>query len=289
MTELELERALADLGAHLDLPPTPPLAAAVMARIAERPAEAEGPAATQRPAADRPAARLRLPWLPWLPWLWLPRAGWRRMAVVALALLVLATGIVVATPSAREAVARRLGLLGVEIHQGGPAPTSSTLRPGAGADLGLGRRVTLRQARAAVGFRLLVPTVSGFEQPDAVYLSNDVPGGRVDLVYLPRPGLRASPFSGVGLLITEFQATPMVEKVVKTGTRVEQVTVGDQLGYWLTGGPHGFAYLDRNNNVQEETARLAGSTLVWPHGTLTLRLEGQVSKEQALRLANSMK
>jgi hypothetical protein len=276
MTELELERALADLGAHLDLPPTPPLADAVMARIAER------PAATPRPVvAERPAVLPRLPRL--------PRPGWRRVAVVALALLVLATGIVVATPSAREAVARRLGLLGVEIHQGGPAPTSSTLRPGAGADLGLGRRVTLQQARAAVGFRLLVPTVSGFERPDAVYLSNDVPGGRVDLVYLPRPGLRASPFSGVGLLITEFQATPVVEKIVKTGTRVEQVMVGNQLGYWLTGGPHGFAYLDRNNNVREETARLAGSTLVWPHGDLTLRLEGQVSKERALRLANSMK
>jgi hypothetical protein len=149
--------------------------------------------------------------------------------------------------------------------------------------------VTLRQARASVSFPLLVPTTPGFEQPDAVYLSNDVPGGRVDLVYLPRPGLRASPFSGVGLLITEFQATPFADKFAKTATGVEQVTVGKELGYWLSGEPHGFVYRDRDGNIQEETARLAGSTLVWTHGELTLRLEGQVSKQQALRLADSMR
>jgi hypothetical protein len=211
------------------------------------------------------------------------------VAVAALALLVLATGIVVATPGAREAVARRLGLLGVEIHLGGPAPSSTTPRPGAGADLGLGRRVTLEQARAAVGFPLLVPTVPGFERPDAVYLSDNPPGGRVDLVYLPRPGLRASPFTSVGLLVTEFQATPFAEKLAKTATQVEQVTVGNELGYWLTGEPHGFVYQDRSGNAREETARLAGSTLLWTRGQLTLRLEGQVSKQQALRLAESMR
>jgi hypothetical protein len=266
MTELELERALADLGAHLEQPPTPPLAAAVMARIAERPTPARG------------LRRARL-----------PRRGWRRVAVAALALLVLATGIVVATPSAREAVARRLGLLGVEIHLGGPAPTGTTPRPGASADLGLGRRVTLAQARAAVGFPILVPTAPGFERPDAVYLGSDPPGGRVDLVYLPRPGLRASPFTNVGLLITEFEAKLFTEKFAKTATRVEQVTVDHEQGYWLSGEPHGFVYQDRNGNLQEETARLAGSTLLWAHGTLTLRLEGQLSKQEALRLAESMR
>lgn len=66
--------------------------------------------------------------------------------MVALALIVLAAGIVVATPGAREAVARRLGLRGVAIHLGGPAPTTPALPPGVGANLGLGRRVTLRLA-----------------------------------------------------------------------------------------------------------------------------------------------
>ncbi len=265
MTELELERALADLAAHLEQPPAPTLADAVMARITERPTSAE------RTVAVR-----------------LPRRGWRRLAVAALALLVLAGGIVVATPSAREAVARRLGLRGVEIHLG-PTPTITTLRPGAGASLGLGRHVTLDEARAAVGFRLLVPTAPGFQRPDAVYLSTDVPGGRVDVVYLPRPGLRASPFTNVGLLITQFQGTPFADKCAKTATRLEQVMVGGERGYWLTGEPHGFVYQDRGGNMRDETARLAGATLLWTHGPLTLRLEGQVSKQEALRLAESMR
>ena len=295
MTELELERALADLGAHLEHPPTPPLLAeGVMARVAERPAPARRPTPAPRAAwggllggARRlgRAARANLG----VPLAWLPRRGWRRVAVAALALLVLVTGIVVATPSAREAVARRLGLRGVQIHLGGQTPSSTTLRPGAGANLDLGRHVTLEQARAAVGFPLLVPTEPGFERPDAVYLSSDLPGGRVDLVYLPRAGLRASPFTNVGLLITEFEATPFVEKIAKTATRVEAVTVGREQGYWLSGEPHSFAYQDRNGNFREETSRLAGSTLLWTHGTLTLRLEGQLSEQQAVRIAESMR
>jgi hypothetical protein len=254
-----------------------------MARIAE------GPAADARRA--RVPGGPRVPWLPRVP---LPRRGWRRIAVAALALLVLAAGIVVATPGAREAVARRLGILGIEIHQGGPAPTvtaptGTTAGRGATGTLGLGRRVSLEQARAGVSFRLLVPSQPGFERPDAVYLSDEVPGGRVDLVYLPRPGLPASPFTNAGLLITEFQATPLVGKFVKAGTRIEEVVVSGEQGYWLGGEPHEFAYQDRNGVLREETARLAGSTLIWTHGPVTLRLEGQVSKQQALRIAGSMR
>jgi len=209
--------------------------------------------------------------------------------VAALVLLVLATGIVVATPGAREAVARRLGLRGVAIHLGGPAPTSTSLPPGVGANLALGRHVTLEQARAGVSFPLLVPAVPGFDRPDAVYLSQDVPGGRVDMVYRARPGLPASPFTNVGLLITQFRAEPMIEKFAKVATSVERVTVGGEPGYWLAGEPHSFVYMDRNQQVQEETARLAGATLVWTHGDLTLRLEGQIPKQQALRIADSMR
>jgi hypothetical protein len=217
--------------------------------------------------------------------------AWRRVAVAALALIVLAAGVVVATPGAREAVARRLGIPGVAIHLGEPAPTTTAPAPpgGTGAGLDLGRRVTLEQARGAVSFRLLVPTAAGLQRPDSVHLSRDVPGGRVDLLYRPRAGLPASPFTGAGLLITQFRADPLVEKFAKTTTRIERVTVAGETGYWFAGGAHAFAYLDRRGTVREETSRLAGSTLVWAHGDLTLRLEGQVSKVQALRIATSMR
>ncbi|HZC99300.1 MAG TPA: hypothetical protein VFA46_03645, partial [Actinomycetes bacterium] len=75
MTELELERALADLAGHLEQPPTPPLAEAVVARIADRPA----PARRLGPSGPRPV-RARGP-VPAVPWMRLPRRGWRRVAV----------------------------------------------------------------------------------------------------------------------------------------------------------------------------------------------------------------
>ena len=278
MTELELERALTDLGAHLEHPPTPPLAEAVLARLADQ--RAAAPAGGDRRLRRVVTAPVRA-WLPGQP-------GWRRVAVAALALIVLAAGIVVATPSARQAVARRLGIPGVAIHLGGPGPTTPT-PPASGGDLGLGRRVTLEQARAAVSFRLLVPGASGFQRPDAVYLGQDVPGGRVDLVYRPRPGLPVSPFTNAGLLITQFRAVPMMDKIVKGTSTVELVTVRGETGYWFGGAAHSFAYTDLQGVVREETNRLAGSTLVWTHGGLTLRLEGQLSKADALRIAASMR
>jgi hypothetical protein len=279
MTELELERALTDLGAHLEHPPTPPLAEAVVARLAAAPAPARAGEGLRLPRVLAGPVRA-----------WLPRQPvWRRIAVAALALLVLAAGIVVATPGAREAVARRLGIPGVAIHLGGPGPTAPTLPTGAGANLGLGRRVSLERARGAVSFPLLVPSAAGFQRPDAVYLSQDIPGGRVDFVYRPRPGLAVSRFTNAGLLITQFRADPMVEKLAKTTTELDRVTVAGETGYWFAGGAHAFAYLDRNGAIREETSRLAGSTLVWAHADLTLRLEGQVSRAEALRIAASMR
>jgi hypothetical protein len=122
-----------------------------------------------------------------------------------------------------------------------------------------------------------------------VYVSQDVPGGRVDLLYRPRPGLPVSPFTDAGLLITEFRAEPMIEKIAKSTTAVEHVTVAGEVGYWFAGSPHSFAYLDRQGALREETSRLAGSTLVWTHGDLTLRLEGQLSKGEAMRIAATMR
>src|SRR5919202_2254710 len=141
LRQRELERALADLGAPLDPPPPPPIAEAVVARI------------TTPDAGRARAPRSRA---------WLPRPGWRRVAVAALALVVLAVVVVVATPGAREAVARRLGLPGVAIHLGGPAPTTPTpsaptAPAGPGANLDLGRRGTAGQARTGASLKVAVP------------------------------------------------------------------------------------------------------------------------------------
>jgi hypothetical protein len=269
--ELDLEAALRDLGAHLDLPPTPDLAQAVATRLREAPAPA-------------PAAAPRRPW-------WLP--GWRRLALAGMAAVLLAAAVLVVSPGTREAVARRLGLRGVDIRIGGERPTPTvTTRPGERLELGLGERVTLAEARRRAAFPVLVPTAAGFQRPDAVYVNPDQPlGGRVDFVFRARPGLPASPYTDAGLLVTQFQGTltPDFVKKVVAGGLVEEVQVAGQPGYWFSGEPHFFTYVDRGGQLNDERTRLAGNTLVWQAGALTLRLEGQLSRQEALRIAASMR
>jgi hypothetical protein len=274
--ELDLERALADLAAALEFPPTPDLAAAVTARLGAAPAAA--------PAPPSPAARARR-WLAGL-------AGWRRLAAAGLAVVLLAAAVLVASPGTREAVARRLGLRGIGVELGGPPPPTVTTTPGGRLELGLGDRVTLEEARRRVDWPVLVPAAAGLGRPDAVYVNQAVPsGGRVDLVYRARPGLPPSPFTDVGLLVTEFQGQPTPEflkKVTAMGV-VEQVTVGGEPGYWFSGEPHFFTYRDAAGTLREEQTRLAGNTLIWQRGDLTLRLEGELPKEEAIRIAESMR
>jgi hypothetical protein len=273
--EPELELALRDLGAHLDFPATPDLALAVATRLREAPAAGAG---------DR-RARGWLARLPRLP-------GWRRLALAGLAAVLLAAAVLVVSPGTREAVARRLGLRGIDIRLGGerPAPTVTT-RPGERLELGLGERVTLEEARRRVAFPVLVPTAAGFQRPDAVYVNQQPQGGRVDLVFRARPGLPASQFTDVGLLVTQFQGTltPDFIKKVVAGGLVEEVQVAGQPGYWFSGEPHFFTYKDRSGEITDESTRLAGNTLVWQAGAQTLRLEGQLPKQEALRIAESMR
>jgi hypothetical protein len=167
-----------------------------------------------------------------------------------------------------------------------------TTRPGERLELGLGERVTLAEARRRVGFPVLVPTAAGFQRPDAVFVNQRLPvGGRVDLVYRARPGLPASPFTDAGLLVTQFRGqltADFIKKVVGMGV-VEEVTVAGEPGYWFSGEPHFFTYRDAAGGITDERTRLAGNTLVWQRGEQTLRLEGQLSKEEALRIAASMR
>jgi hypothetical protein len=267
--ELDLEAALADLGAELRFPATPDLAAAVTARLEQAPAPA--------PARARP----RRPWL----------AGWRRLAVAGLAVVLLAVAVLAASPGTREAVARRLGLRGIGVELGGPPPPTVTTKPGARLDLGLGQRVTLEQARRRAGFPVLVPGAA-LGRPDAVFVDPAVPaGGRVDLVYRARPGLPASSFTDAGLLITEFRGQPdpeFMKKVVVVGV-VKAVTVSGGPGYFFSGDPHFFSYRDASGQFREERTRLAGNTLIWQRGELTLRLEGNLSAAKAVRIAESMR
>lgn len=245
-----LERALGDLGDDLEFPPAAGVVPAVRARLMEAPAR--GP-------------RLR-----------------RRLALAAVALAIVVTGAVTLSPDARRAVAGWLGLrgVGIRLEERPPAPAG----PGR---LELGERVTFEEASARAPFRVLIPSALG--PPDEVYVLAGPPGGGVALVWRPGPGLPEAGETGVGLLLTAFRARAGEQLLGKSAARVEAVGVDGRPGYWIEGAPHAVYYLDDRGEVREETLRLAGNTLLWERDELTLRIEGALTKEGALRIAASVR
>ena len=211
---------------------------------------------------------------------WLARPAWQ-LAVASVALIV---AVVMAIPPARAAVLDFLGFGSVRITREEPNPSRF------GQALVLGDPVTLAQARRALP--VLVPEEVG--DPDAVYLDeHPTMGPRVDMVYRARPGLPSSSNTEAGMLITQFRAvaSPLIEKSVGSGAKVERLEVGGDPAFFLSGAPHGFAYLDpESQNANFEEQRLAGNTLLVDRsdGTL-LRIEADISRDRAVEIAESMR
>ena len=204
-----------------------------------------------------------------------PRRFRRPAWAVALAILVLGGG-VAAVPSARSAVLRWLGIEGVRIERVPEAPTPApTTSPPA---LDLGERTPLARGT-------LVPRALG--RPDAVYTDVD----HVTLLYRPRRGLPESAQTGAGALLSQFPGRThpdLIRKLAGPGTTIERVRVDGEPGYWLGGDVHSLIYQDPSGDIRESPMRLAGPTLVWRHGELTLRLEADVTKSRALAIARSV-
>jgi hypothetical protein len=202
-----------------------------------------------------------------------PSPRFRQAVALGLALVALAIGIAFAVPPARGAIIRFLGFGGVRIEFVDRLPEAP-----ARTSLDLGRRTTLEGARAAVPYSVLTSALLG--SPEEVHVRGDQVG------FVWRRGGK------VTLLLTEFpgRARPeFVKKLLQPGTRIAPVDVGGSPGYWITGKPHAFFYVDERGRVIEKTLYLAGNTLLWQRGRLTLRLEGRVTLAEALRIARSFR
>ncbi|MGH2921463.1 MAG: hypothetical protein ACRDKU_05285, partial [Gaiellaceae bacterium] len=141
----------------------------------------------------------------------------------------------------------------------------------------LGERVTLAEARRRAPW-LVEPGHVG--APDEVYFRSAVPGGQVTFLW----GTKSRP----QLLMTQATGEAFAEKMLVPGTDAEATDVDGKTGVWFSGAPHAFIYRDERGQVREETARLARNTLLWQDGQLTVRLEGELSKADALRIARSV-
>jgi hypothetical protein len=160
-----------------------------------------------------------------------------------------------------------------------------------GTGLNLGEKLPLEQAQARVPFRILLPDLPELGPPDAVYLRSGNFDPQVTLLWHARPGLPKARETGEGLLLTQFRATvdaDFIKKITFQTTRVEFLTVKGGNGFWIAGPPHQLSFLDADGKLLPDTIRLAGNVLLWEQGELTLRIEGNLTKAAALRIANSV-
>jgi hypothetical protein len=237
----ELERTLLAVGGNLEVPAAPDLTGAVRARLAEG----------RRPSLFS-----------------------RRVLVVALAVLAVAVGAVLAVPQARSTIRDWLGIGNVTIRYVEDLPPVEQ----ATDDLGLGERMSLDEARERAGFRVRVPTVDGLDEPPKVYYNEE--SSQVAFLY----GSEDKP----KLLITQADARGAIEKIVNLNVTERDLVVVEPgyAGVWLYGEKHAIFY---PSTEHEEPFRLVGNALVYEIDGVTLRLEAEISKDEALRIARSMR
>ena len=201
-----------------------------------------------------------------------PRPVLAFVGLAAAVILVLA-GTVAALPDLRSAVGAWLGLPGVRIER----TEDKGKLPSPAVSPSLGDHVPVEEARAAVSFELLTPPRAGrFEaylDGDAVTLVSRTPTGETELI------------------ITQFEGRldrDLLHKVLGPDSRLRGVDVDGNSGYWITGSLHSVLYLAPSGAIREDTVRLAGNTLLWERGRLTLRVEGAGSLARALSIARSL-
>jgi hypothetical protein len=219
------------------------------------------------------------------------QTSYPRWAMAAAAVVIALAALFAYTPS-REAIANWVNVHTI-FQQVPHLATPSPQPPGPlGARLGLGGRVTLTNAQKQIAWHIGVPSSLG--QPDEVYLqpAPDAPAlGEVTLVYATRPGIPVAAQTGVSVLVTEARGTvdqTFFGKMLGPGTTPEAVTVEGHQGYWISGPLNEFFFTDANGNFRNETGRLAANTLILDYGGTVIRIEGNLTKAQALEIAASL-
>lgn len=198
---------------------------------------------------------------------------WRlRPLAIALAVLVAAAaGVLAFSPGARSAFLEIFQLKGATVERVEELPDVPTT-----GRLHLGERVSREEAERRVGFTLL-----DVGEPDAVFVRSESVAtlvyGSVENPRLVLSQLRGSIFEG------------FVKKTGATGTKVVRVSVRGERGLFVSGDEHFVMFLNEGGLVEDEATYLAGNTLLWNRGELLLRLEGDLSRDEALELARSAK
>jgi hypothetical protein len=257
MQDRELERELRELGSLIDYPPTPNVARAARNVLDE--------------AANEQSRRLRRAF---------PTMRWAAVA----AAFVLVVAVPTLSPGLRATVSDWFvaeDFQSTGIDAGSPERQSEAGAPPAGVSKSAttpaqalqfsGERISVREARARMDGTLILPRTPELGKPEEIYTVGTASKEGVMLVY--KYGLPPLGDTGIHLVLTEVPGD--LEPAYLTGrttagSKFDRVSVDGNPGYWRSAGN-----------------RLPGQTLLWEQGGVALRLEANVKKEQAIRIAES--
>jgi hypothetical protein len=265
MPDRELERELRELGGNIDYPPTPDVA-----RAARRVLDEEENSRPRRYLTAFPVMRL----------------------VAVAAAFVLVVAVPTLSPGLRATigdwfVAEGVHNAGEPVDAGSPERQMEAAAPPAESKSGeslaarfSGERITLQEARARMDGALLLPRMPNLGKPDEIYAGGTSGKNGVVLVY--RYGLPSLGGAGISLVLTETPGD--VESAYlggqsTVGSELERVSVDRDPGYWGSAG--------RIPSAMDP--RLPSNVLLWKKGGYALRLEADLHKEQAIRIAESVR
>jgi hypothetical protein len=257
MQDRELERELRELGSLIDYPPTPNVARAARNVLDE--------------AANEQSRRFGRAF---------PTMRWAAVA----AAFVLVVAVPTLSPGLRATVSDWFvaeDFQSTGIDAGSPERQSEAGAPAAGVSKSAttpaqalqfsGERISVREAQARMDGTLILPRTPELGKPEEIYTVGTASKEGVMLVY--KYGLPPLGDTGIHLVLTEVPGD--LEPAYLTGrttagSKFDRVTVDGNPAYWRSAGN-----------------RLPGQTLLWEQGGVALRLEANVKKEQAIRIAES--
>ncbi|MFF5180872.1 DUF4367 domain-containing protein [Micromonospora sp. NPDC000316] len=201
------------------------------------------------------------------------RRRWLRYAVAALVAVLVAV-LPPGRAAVADAVAGLLRLAGVTVD----TSSAPQLPTGSPSPLPTQRATALDEAQRAVRFPIRLP--AGLGVPEQVLVADPDDAGRCRVATLVYRGgaLRVDAFDGRLDLAFHKQAS---------SAGVDWTHVFGDFAVWVD-GPHTLAYVDRAGTVRTETARLATSTLIWEHRGVSYRLEGDLTRAEAVKIAESL-
>lgn len=249
-TPTGVDRALRDLARQIETgTPSAQLTPAVLERVGAE------------PVPQRSATRVVMSGM--VDWL-RARLRWVIGLLVALGF----SGVAVSPVGAE--VADWFGFHGVVVTTGVPSPSGTPDVPRAGG------RLTLEEATALVDFAASVPQRLG--APDGVSVS-------ADRRLLSMSWEAAGPGTGV-IRLDQFNAelSPLFWKQARSPVLVR---VGTDEGLWFP-EPHEVVVLDESGDEKTVPPRLAAQTLIWAEVARTFRLEGDLTRAQAVEIAESV-